>query len=44
VAAATAFALFQTIVMALIAVAWGRLKQFQREQREFLRQNEIAIK
>jgi BASS family bile acid:Na+ symporter len=44
VAAATAFALFQTIVMALIAVAWGRLKQFQGEQREFLRQNEIAIK
>jgi hypothetical protein len=27
VAAATAFALFQTIVMALIAVAWGRLAE-----------------
>ena len=27
VAAATVFALFQTIVMALIAMAWGRLAQ-----------------
>ncbi len=43
VAAATAFALFQTIVMALIAAAWGRLKQFQMEQREFARPNELAI-
>jgi hypothetical protein len=25
VAAATAFAIFQTVVMALVAVAWGRM-------------------
>jgi BASS family bile acid:Na+ symporter len=34
VAAATAFALFQTIVMALIAVAWGRVQDSAGKQQE----------